>query len=135
MNFYWLLYLVCFRCVIFCMFCWFEHEKNENFLNFFKIRCNYDIKFKQYFYLTLQKPKKKTGGYVKPTTQKVVLVQKREKRQNKSANQKTIKQLLGELYADKVYLEHLLEDDCKRNHNSNLNSSTSSSNSAANSNS
>jgi hypothetical protein len=46
-------------------------------------------------------------------TQKQVVVQKREKRQVKPGSQKTIKQLLGELYADKVYLENLLEDDRK----------------------
>jgi DNA-binding ferritin-like protein (Dps family) len=31
----------------------------------------------------------------------------------KPGSQKTVKQLLGELYADKVYLEKLLEDDRK----------------------
>ena len=37
--------------------------------------------------------------------------QKREKRTEKTGSQKTVQQLLGELYADKVYLEKLLEDD------------------------
>ena len=36
---------------------------------------------------------------------------KREKRPVKPSSQKTIKQLLGELYADKVYLEKILNDD------------------------
>ena len=40
-------------------------------------------------------------------------MQKREKRSNKPGTQKTVKQLLGELYADKVYLEKLLNDDSK----------------------
>jgi len=39
--------------------------------------------------------------------------QKREKRAAKPGTQKTVKQLLGELYADKVYLEKLLNDDSK----------------------
>lgn len=38
-------------------------------------------------------------------------VVKREKRSQKPGTQKTVKQLLGELYADKVYLEKLLNDD------------------------
>ncbi len=38
---------------------------------------------------------------------------KREKRPIKPGTQKTVKQLLGELYADKVYLEKLLDDDRK----------------------
>ena len=38
---------------------------------------------------------------------------KREKRVAKPGKQKTVEQLLGELYADKVYLENLLEDDRK----------------------
>lgn len=37
--------------------------------------------------------------------------QKREKRVDKTGSQKTVQQLLGELYADKVYLEKLLDDD------------------------
>lgn len=64
---------------------------------------------------------------MKPSTQKVVVVQKREKRANKPGNQKTIKQLLGELYADKVYLEHLLEDDRKKSNHTNINSASSNS--------
>ena len=40
-------------------------------------------------------------------------VPKREKRVQKTGSQKTVKQLLGELYADKVYLENLLNDDSK----------------------
>lgn len=39
------------------------------------------------------------------------VVPKREKRTVKPGTQKTVKQLLGELYADKVYLEKLLSDD------------------------
>lgn len=61
-----------------------------------------------------KKQKKKiTGGYQKPFAQKQPVQQKREKRQTKPGSQKTVKQLLGELYADKVYLEKLLEDDRK----------------------
>lgn len=52
-------------------------------------------------------------GYHKPFAQKQQVVQKREKRPLKPGKQKTIKQLLGELYADKVYLENLLQDDRK----------------------
>lgn len=52
-------------------------------------------------------------GYQKPFAQKQPVVQKREKRPQKPGKQKTIKQLLGELYADKVYLENLLQDDRK----------------------
>ncbi len=43
--------------------------------------------------------------------QKQNLQQKREKRVEKTGSQKTVQQLLGELYADKVYLAKLLEDD------------------------
>ncbi len=54
--------------------------------------------------------------------QKQPVVQKREKRDpNKTGSQKTVRQLLGELYADKVYLEKLLEDDQKRNFSNNGN--------------
>ena len=53
------------------------------------------------------------GGYQKPTAQKQQVSLKREKRVSKTGSQKTVKQLLGELYADKVYLEKLLEDDSK----------------------
>ena len=61
-----------------------------------------------------QKKQKKTGGYQKPfAPSKQQVVVKREKRPVKLENQKTVKQLLGELYADKVYLEKLLEDDRK----------------------
>ena len=49
---------------------------------------------------------KHTGKQVAP---------KREKRELKPGTQKTVKQLLGELYADKVYLEKLLVDDRKIN--------------------
>lgn len=52
-------------------------------------------------------------GYSKPFAQKQQAQPKREKRTLKQGNQKTIKQLLGELYADKVYLETLLQDDRK----------------------
>lgn len=85
--------------------------------------------------LFFKKPKKKQGGYVKPMVQKTVVVPKREKRPTKQVNQKTIKQLLGDLYADKVYLERLLEDDRKKSgaphRRSSSNTATSSSNAAA----
>ena len=59
----------------------------------------------------MQKQKKqRLGGYQKPMTQKQQQP-KREKRVQKTGSQKTVKQLLGELYADKVYLENLLNDD------------------------
>jgi len=54
--------------------------------------------------------KQRLGGYQKPMTQKQQQP-KREKRVQKTGSQKTVKQLLGELYADKVYLENLLNDD------------------------
>ncbi len=61
----------------------------------------------------LKKLKKKNvlkfGGYQKAK----VVIQKRDKRPVKPGSQKTIKQLLGELYADKVYLEKILNDDSK----------------------
>ncbi|CAF0989858.1 unnamed protein product [Brachionus calyciflorus] len=57
------------------------------------------------------KPDEMNIGYQKPYAQKQQAVQKREKRALKPGSQKTIKQLLGELYADKVYLENLLNDD------------------------
>lgn len=38
---------------------------------------------------------------------------KREKRISKADKPKTVKQLLGELYADKVFLEKILDDDLK----------------------
>jgi hypothetical protein len=53
------------------------------------------------------------GGYQKPLANLKIKEKVREKRPVKPGNQKTIKQLLGELYADKVYLEQLLEDDRK----------------------
>ncbi len=57
---------------------------------------------------------------MKPNYQKQAAVPKREKRDiQKTGTQKTVKQLLGELYADKVYLEKLLEDDSKRANSSN----------------
>ena len=37
---------------------------------------------------------------------------KREKR--KADKPKTVKQLLGELYADKIFLEKILDDDIKK---------------------
>jgi hypothetical protein len=52
------------------------------------------------------------GGYGNKN-QKQQVVLKREKRLTKPGTQKTVKQLLGELYADKVYLEKLLDDDRK----------------------
>jgi hypothetical protein len=55
------------------------------------------------------------GGYQKPLANQKVKEKVREKRPTKPGSQKTIKQLLGELYADKVYLEQLLEDDRKIN--------------------
>ncbi|RNA02032.1 tetratricopeptide repeat 25 [Brachionus plicatilis] len=65
-----------------------------------------------YFDRPDEKNKKKMNvGYQKPFAQKQQVVQKREKRVLKPGKQKTIKQLLGELYADKVYLENLLQDD------------------------
>ena len=59
----------------------------------------------------LQKHKKqpKFTGYIKPLQKHQQ--PKREKRVSKTGTQKTVKQLLGELYADKIYLEKLLEDD------------------------
>ena len=48
---------------------------------------------------------------MKPLIQKQLVQQKREKRVDKTGSQKTVQQLLGELYADKIYLEKLLEDD------------------------
>jgi len=51
----------------------------------------------------------KLGNFQKYGKQQTV--QKREKRVAKPGTQKTVKQLLGELYADKVYLEKLLSDD------------------------
>ena len=73
---------------------------------------------------------------MKPMVQKTVIVPKREKRPTKQVNQKTIKQLLGDLYADKVYLERLLEDDRKKSgaphqRRSSSNAAISSSNAAA----
>ena len=58
-----------------------------------------------------KKPPKFTG-YIKPLKSHNT-APKREKRVSKTGTQKTVKQLLGELYADKVYLEKLLEDDRK----------------------
>ena len=64
------------------------------------------------------------------TKQQVIV--KREKRPIKAESQKTVKQLLGELYADKVYLEKLLEDDRKL-YNDNYNTINNSNNSNNNS--
>jgi len=62
-------------------------------------------------FLCAQKKKgQQKGG---STAQKQQVSLKREKRISKTGSQKTVKQLLGELYADKVYLEKLLEDDSK----------------------
>ncbi|CAF0922726.1 unnamed protein product, partial [Brachionus calyciflorus] len=59
-----------------------------------------------------EKSKKKMNtGYQKPLSIKPLNVQNREKRIVKTENKKAVKQLLGELYADKVYLENLLGDN------------------------
>lgn len=47
------------------------------------------------------------------TLDKTQIEIKREKRESKSDKPKTIKELLGELYADKIFLEKLIEDDLK----------------------
>lgn len=54
---------------------------------------------------TKQKPK---GGYSKPGAKKEE--EKKVKKQRKKTDPKTAKQLLGELYADREYLENLLEE-------------------------
>ena len=48
------------------------------------------------------------GGYSKPGTRQ----QEKKKRQPpvSSASERTVKQLLGELYGDKLYLEKLLKE-------------------------
>ena len=63
----------------------------------------------------IKKGKKKQSKLIfqKFSNQKQPVFQKREKRVQKTGTQKTIKELLGELYADKVYLEKLLDDDRK----------------------
>jgi hypothetical protein len=64
-------------------------------------------------FLRFKKTKKsnKQAGYTKPTLQKQHTQHKRDKRTQNPSSQKTIKQLLGELYADRVYLEQLLDDN------------------------
>lgn len=69
------------------------------------------IKFFLIFKSKNQKKIFKLGNFQKYGKQPTV--QKREKRVVKPGTQKTVKQLLGELYADKVYLEKLLSDDRK----------------------
>lgn len=59
---------------------------------------------------TLKAKAKKTGGtYGKPGAKKEA-AKERQKPQT-SGDQKTIKQLLGELYGDKDFLEKLLSED------------------------
>ena len=60
------------------------------------------------------KKKQKQSTYMKPMAQKQVVQHKREKRVEKNGSQKTVQQLLGELYADKVYLEKLLDDNSNK---------------------
>ena len=59
----------------------------------------------------LQQPSKKKGmkiSYARPSTNSR---RKQQKPQYKSVvNDKTVKQLLGELYGDRVYLEKLLKE-------------------------
>lgn len=64
-----------------------------------------------YFNKVDEKLKKKNFKIASLKYGKQPSVQKREKRTSKPGTQKTVKQLLGELYADKVYLEKLLNDD------------------------
>ena len=85
-----------------------------HFAKFYKIN---ELQNKKYFLLIIiyeQKNKKsfKLAGLQRGKQQ---TVQKREKRAAKPGTQKTVKQLLGELYADKTYLEKLLNDDSKLN--------------------
>ena len=95
-------------------------------LSFFSY-CNILIIY--FFIIFLKKNKKKAaiGGYQKPLANQKIKEKVREKRPIKQGNQKTIKQLLGELYADKVYLEQLLEDD-RKNYENNDNTLTFNSN-------
>ena len=65
-------------------------------------------------HLLQKKSKKKPQmGYSKPMARQQDAKQnKRQKKPEKSEKEKEItKQLLGELYADKVYLDKLLRDD------------------------
>ena len=75
-------------------------------------KVNLKINFLNFSFKQKQKKQIKLG-YQKPMAQKQLVVQKREKRASKPGKQKTVEQLLGELYADKLYLENLLEDDRK----------------------
>jgi hypothetical protein len=63
------------------------------------------------FFIKKTKKSNKQAGYIKPLNQKQYNQNKREKRIQNNTSQKTIKQLLGELYADRVYLEQLLDDN------------------------
>lgn len=59
---------------------------------------------------TLKAKAKKTGGtYGKPGAKKEAA--KERQKPQASGDQKTIKQLLGELYGDKDFLEKLLSED------------------------
>lgn len=59
-----------------------------------------------------QAKKQQRGGYQKPTTKKE---ERKEREAPKSPDDaKTVKQLLGELYGDKEYLEKLLKDQSKK---------------------
>jgi hypothetical protein len=62
------------------------------------------LKFSFFFVQEFKKPNE-----IKSATKKTHSA-KREKRV-KTASHKSVRQLLGELYADKVYLEKLLDDD------------------------
>ena len=67
-------------------------------------------------YLKKKKNKKQfigIGSHYINKYQRHHVVLKREKRPTKPDTPKTVKQLLGKLFADKTYLEKLLEDDSK----------------------
>ena len=55
---------------------------------------------------------KKKGTYSKPGVKKVQ-AKDRDRPRSSAGDQKTIKQLLGELYGDKEYLEKLMKDPSK----------------------
>ena len=48
-------------------------------------------------------------------TKKEEIEKKKVKRISKNDKPKTVKELLGELYADKIFLERILEDDSMKN--------------------
>ena len=48
-------------------------------------------------------------------TKKEEIEKMKVKRISKNDKPKTVKELLGELYADKIFLERILEDDSKKN--------------------